>query len=122
MPQGFMETFDSAMVMAQSGYVRQRIEGGLRDESGRFRIAAGTSSLNKPDPSKAGISIEALQAQARWPQRGDAPLSLADARAAAASAGASGATSQSSGQEAQARGEQRRGSKRRHQKGQGWRW
>ena len=51
--------------MAQSGYVRQRIENGLRDETGRFRIAAGTSSLHKPDPARKGISIAELQLQAR---------------------------------------------------------
>lgn len=50
--------------MAQSGFVRARLESGVRDEKGRFRIAQGTSSLHVPDPAKKGLTIAELQAQA----------------------------------------------------------
>lgn len=50
--------------MAQSGFVRQRLESGLRDAEGRFRIATGTSTLHKEDPQKKGLTIAQLQAQA----------------------------------------------------------
>lgn len=66
---GFMESFDAAEHHVNAGAVRARLEGSTRDETGRFRVAVGSSTLRKDeDKGEKGISLAALEKQVRLEQ------------------------------------------------------
>jgi hypothetical protein len=63
---GFMESFDAAAHHVNAGAVRSRLEGSTRDETGRFRVAVGSSTLRKDeDKGEKGVSLAALEKQVR---------------------------------------------------------
>lgn len=63
---GFMESFDAASHHVNAGAVRARLEGSTRDETGRFRVAVGSSTLRtNEETGEKGISLVALEKQVR---------------------------------------------------------
>lgn len=61
---GFMESFDATQHHVNAAAVRSRLEGSTRDAEGRFRVAAGSSTLRaKEMPQEPGISLAALEKQ-----------------------------------------------------------
>ena len=57
------DTFDATAHTIASGAIRSRLDAVTRDESGRFRVVAGSSALRPPAP-RVGVPLAVLEAEA----------------------------------------------------------
>lgn len=62
------DTFDATAHTIASGALRSRLDAVTRDESGRFRVAAGSSALHAPAP-RLGVPLAVLEAEAEAQRR-----------------------------------------------------